>query len=555
MKFARMAALPLLIAACTSGSPTRNGLPAPSDNAAKSDPGITEADLKQRLYAVAHDSMIGRATGTIGHIKVTDYIASEMKRMGLQPGGENGTYFQSVPFLKRVVKEAVISVDGETFKLWDDFVPIHPGAAFRSIDNVPVIFGGIAQDTTKMITREQAAGKFVVLINPTQNPFARGANPRGRLETAAGVLTINSPNALELYRGAFRNPGPAYMGGPQVTGDRGIPMVGTAAMAEKLMGIRVDATTTVGTPGKTVRGRITYTEEPVVARNVIAILPGSDAALKNTYVAIGAHSDHDPIEPAAVDHDSLRAFNALVRARHVELGRDVTEEERAQIKVNLDSLRALRPVRRDSIKNGADDDGSGTVAVLEIAEAMAGAREKPKRSMLFVWHVAEELGLFGSNHYTEHPTVPRDSIIAQLNIDMIGRGGPREEKNGGPDYLQLIGWRRLSNQLGDVIDAVNKQQPQPFKFDLQYDAAGHPEQYYCRSDHYMYARYGIPVAFFSTGNHGDYHEVTDEPQYIDYTKLRNVTQLIHDVGKAVANLPTRPVVDGPKPDPRGQCRQ
>jgi hypothetical protein len=113
----------------------------------------------------------------------------------------------------------------------------------------------------------------------------------------------------------------------------------------------------------------------------------------------------------------------------------------------------------------------------------------------------------------------------------------------------------LSNQLGDVIDAVNKQQPLPFKFDLQYDAEGHPEQFYCRSDHYMYARFGIPVAFFSTGGHGDYHQVTDEPQYIDYTKLRNVTQLIHDVGKTVANLAERPVVDGPKPDPKGQCRQ
>jgi Zn-dependent M28 family amino/carboxypeptidase len=186
---------------------------------------------------------------------------------------------------------------------------------------------------------------------------------------------------------------------------------------------------------------------------------------------------------------------------------------------------------------------------------MAGARVKPKRSVLFVWHVAEELGLIGANYFTEHPTVPRDSVVAQINIDMIGRGGPGEEPNGGPDYIQLIGWRRLSNQLGDVIDNVNKARKMPFKFDLTYDATGHPEQFYCRSDHYMYARYGIPVAFFSTGGHADYHQVTDEPQYIDYTKLFNVTTLIHDVVKNVADLPQRPVVDGPKPDPKGQCRQ
>jgi Zn-dependent M28 family amino/carboxypeptidase len=205
--------------------------------------------------------------------------------------------------------------------------------------------------------------------------------------------------------------------------------------------------------------------------------------------------------------------------------------------------------------NGADDDGSGTVAVLEIAEAMALSNDKPKRSMLFVWHVAEELGLIGANHFTRNPTLPRDSIVAQLNIDMIGRGGPGEEAGGGPGYLQLIGWRRLSNQLGDVIESVNKTRKQPFTFDLKYDATGHPEQFYCRSDHYMYARYGIPIAFFSTGGHGDYHQVTDEPQYVDYTKLLNVTQLIHDAGKAVANLAQRPVVDGPKPNPEAQCRQ
>ena len=206
--------------------------------------------------------------------------------------------------------------------------------------------------------------------------------------------------------------------------------------------------------------------------------------------------------------------------------------------------------------NGADDDGSGTVAVLEIAESMAKSANKPKRSVLFVWHVAEELGLIGANHFTKNPTVPRDSIITALNIDMIGRGGAGEEKDGGADYLQLIGWRRLSNELGDVIEAVNKERAQPFKFDLQFDAPGHPEQYYCRSDHYMYARYGIPVAFFTTGNHADYHQVTDEPQYIDYAKLRNVTQLINDVALRVAGMPQPPKVDGVKPaDPNQACRQ
>jgi hypothetical protein len=553
---ARAATLPLALAACSPASQTAmRGMPSPTDDAMKTTAGITEADLKERLYAVAHDSMIGRATGTIGHIKVTEHIAAEMKRLGLQPGGENGTYFQSVPFVKRSVQNATISVDGTEFKVWDDFIPIHPGAAYRSIDGAQVVFGGITQDTMKMITREQAAGKIVVLFNRSQGPSARNANPGGRMESAAAVMVVNTPNALNLYRNFLRNPGPAYTGAQAAPGERGLPFVISAAMAEKLMGMPVDSIIALGTPGKTVRGAVTYSEEPVVARNVVAILPGSDAILKNTYVAIGAHSDHDPLTPVGVDHDSLRAYNAEVRKKYLRLGRNPNAAERADIKVNVDSLRRIRPARRDSIKNGADDDGSGTVAVLEIAEAMAGAGEKPKRSMLFVWHVAEELGLIGANHFTQNPTVPRDSIVTQLNIDMIGRGGAGEEPNGGPDYLQLIGWRRLSNQLGDIIEATNQAQKQPFKFDLTYDASGHPEQFYCRSDHYMYARYSIPIAFFSTGGHGDYHQVTDEPQYIDYTKLRNVTQLIHDTGKAVANLAQRPVVDGVKPDPKGQCRQ
>jgi hypothetical protein len=555
VKVARAAMLPLALAACSSAQPSTNNQPAPRDAASKTTAAINETDLKERLYAVAHDSMIGRATGTIGHIKVTDYIAAEMKRLGLRPAGDNGTYFQSVPFVKRVIKDASVAVDGRSFKVWDDFVPVHPGAAFRAIDGAQVVFGGIAQDTMKMITREQAAGKVVVLVNRSANPFTRGANPGGRLETAAGVMTINSAQALQLYRNFFRNPGPTYTGTPVRPGDRGIPMAVSAELAAAVMGMTVDTTTALGTAGKTVRGGVNYSEEAVVARNVVAVLPGSDPALANTYVAIGAHSDHDPIEPEAVDHDSLKAYNAEVRKKYLQLGRNPNAAERADIKVNVDSLRRIRPARRDSIMNGADDDGSGTVAVLEIAEAMANAADKPKRSMLFVWHVAEELGLIGANHFTRNPTLPRDSIVAQLNIDMIGRGGPGEEPGGGSDYLQLIGWRRLSNQLGDVIESVNKSRKQPFKFDLQYDATGHPEQFYCRSDHYMYARYGIPIAFFSTGGHGDYHQVTDEPQYIDYTKLLNVTQLIHDTGKTLANLTQRPVVDGPKPNPEGQCRQ
>ena len=195
------------------------------------------------------------------------------------------------------------------------------------------------------------------------------------------------------------------------------------------------------------------------------------------------------------------------------------------------------------------------MALLEIAEAFAKGADKPKRSLVFVWHAGEEKGLWGSEYFTDHPTVPRDSIVAQLNMDMIGRGGPQDEKGGGPGYLQLIGSRRLSTELGDLVEAVAKTEPMKFHFDYQYDANGHPQQYYCRSDHYEYARYGIPITFFSTGGHRDYHQVTDEPQYIDYDQLTGVARLVHDVALRVANLDHRVVVDKTKPNPKAQCVQ
>ena len=158
----------------------------------------------------------------------------------------------------------------------------------------------------------------------------------------------------------------------------------------------------------------------------------------------------------------------------------------------------------------------------------------------------------------------RDSIVAQLNMDMVGRGAASdvtgatkdgEVMHGGPTYLQLVGSRRLSKELGDIVEQVNTQGRHGFTFDYAMDANGHPMNIYCRSDHYEYARYGIPITFFTTGGHSDYHQVTDEAQYIDYDHMARVTRLVEAVTVRVANLDHRVAVDQPKPDPRGVCRQ
>lgn len=293
------------------------------------------------------------------------------------------------------------------------------------------------------------------------------------------------------------------------------------------------------------------------SRNVIAVIPGSDATLRAEYVAIGAHTDHVGIARRVVDHDSIRAFN---RQAWELTGRDAnvrgpSAEQRAGITVDVAALRAARPARLDSINNGADDDGSGSMALLEIAEALATSRTKPKRSVLLVWHTAEERGLVGARWYMDHPTVDRSKIVAQVNIDMIGRGSARDVKGGGEDYLTVLGPKRLSSQYDQWVRDVNAKQARPFQLDYQFDADGHPQQFYCRSDHYHYARYGVPIAFFFTNIHEDYHQVTDEPQYIEYPKYTRVTQYLHDLSVFVANQPQAPVVDKPKPDPTGTCRQ
>jgi hypothetical protein len=295
---------------------------------------------------------------------------------------------------------------------------------------------------------------------------------------------------------------------------------------------------------------------PYRAYNVIAVLPGRDSVLRHQYVAIGSHTDHVYFPKPPLMHDSIRIWDEVVRgADGSPWYHEATSTDSARIQAMIVEARKTEPARRDSIWNGADDDASGTVVALEIAEWLAGSKVRPKRSVLFVWHTGEEWGLLGSRWFTDHPTVPLDSIVADLNMDMVGRGGAGDRVGGGPRYLQLVGSRRLSTELGDLVERVNVAGGHNMQFDYTYDADGQDERIYCRSDHANYARFGIPIVFFHSGLHLDYHKITDEPQYIDYTHLRRVALLVKDVAVTVADLDHRPVVDKPKPDPLAECKQ
>ncbi len=545
----------LLLAAC-GGSATSGSGVAP----ATTSPAITAADLRSRLYAFADDSMQGRRSGTPGNVKATDWIAAEARRIGLEPAGEDGGWFQTVPILRRALDTATaLTVEGRTFRAWNDMIPRDQGTGARPIDGVQAIYAG--DWDAELISPEQAAGKLVVVTFPPVNGVPAGSVNRAqttqRFSTAAGIVVATLDAVGPSERLDLEDTGAQLSGGSHAGPETPTFLYGSARLAEALLGGPL-AGMRPGTQGRTVSGTVRFVDAPAEypARNVVAILRGGDPALRGQMVAIGAHNDHDGISPVTLDHDSLRAFNAILRPEGANsTPGEPTADQAARIRAALDSLRRERKPRPDSVLNGADDDGSGSVALLVIAVQMAGAPGRPKRSVLFVWHTAEEMGLLGSNWFTRHPTVPRDSIVAQLNVDMIGRGTAADRPDGGPAYLQVIGARRLSTELGDLIDRVNAEGKHGFRFDYQYDADGHPDNYYCRSDHYMYARFGIPIAFFTTGSHRDYHQLTDEPQYIEYDKMARVASLIGGVARTVADLDHRPVVDKPKPDPEGVCKQ
>jgi hypothetical protein len=688
---------------------------------------ITEQDLMTRLYVFADDSMQGRQVGRVGNMRGTNYIARELRRLGLQPAGDSGTFFQRVPMIqRRYTERSTITVDGAALRMNADFVPTPAGMtqAPVPIRDAQVVYAGNLGDASSLLAADQAGGKFLIftpapdgvggrggagggggrggnpgtgvtpnacfaVLNPVAaQPAGRGgAGGRGggggqqtlasRFPSAAGFgivdldLTpvgrrafINEPQGtyapapppiprapivftrdgvigtvsngqvaggrlpdgmtptqlqrlidstradtlarmrrlaaagrLETVRacatadsiavsfGAASMMGPgglaaaeaAAQAGQQPGGGRGgnnqassfaDPSIATIrltrAAAERLLGRPVDGAA-AGTVGKTITATLDFETRDVgdYARNVVAVVPGSDPSLKGQYVLVSAHNDHVGFSTAGgnspavfnvVDHDSLKFMNDA-RTR-LQLGKRVgdlatTQEiagELAGIRVNMDSLRRVRPARLDSINNGADDDGSGSMAILEIAEYIARMPVKPKRSTIFVWQTGEEGGLRGSAYFATHPTVPIDSIVANINIDMIGRGRADEIPGGGPTYVAVVGSGFLSSDLAEAVATTNQRQKQPLaldpKFDLPTDWPGY-NSIYTRSDHYNYARQCIPIAFFFTGLHGDYHQRTDEPQYIDYPHYTLITNYIRDVVVELGTRTQRPSLNRP----------
>jgi hypothetical protein len=273
--------------------------------------------------------------------------------------------------------------------------------------------------------------------------------------------------------------------------------------------------------------------------NVVASVDGADPVLRSEFIALGAHLDHIGLRPARTT-PGASADRSDGPARTTPGASADRSDARS------------RPVgavtgTQDVINNGADDDGSGVVALVEMAAAaMRGPR--PKRSLLFVWHTGEESGGWGSRYITAFPPVPIDRIIAQLNLDMIGRsrqpGDSTAANHGltGPDEVYVVGAGRLSRALAETVARVNGSYLNLALTAKHADPAD-PERIYERSDHYQYAQKGIPVAFFFSGLHEDYHRPSDEIERIDFVKLQKIARTVLAVAWALGNAPDRPALD------------
>jgi len=528
----RWLVLSMALAGCGGSAPA----PAPSPSLLP----ISADELRRDLMAFADDSMQGRETGTPAATRAARFIAQRLVALGIEPAGDS-MYFQRVP----LVKETFGPETRLTVSRGQSTIPLTLGvdvAPFISLGggNPPpkrnvtgdIVFAGYGMNSMGRndFAGIREPGKVIVMLHGApasvtdaaaraqlegQPEFEQRLLRALQLQPAAIILLMVGKTtefygqaAPELLKSVSAAPGDMST----TDAERPLPMIimGLAKQGSPLLPDNWPADDAPqALTGRRFSGRIEVRKETFTGYNVVGIVRGTDPRLNKTYVAYGAHYDHIGIQSG------------------------------------------MKP---DSIANGADDDGSGSMMMLAIAKSLATAR--PKRSSLFVWHIGEEKGLLGSSYFVDHPTVPIDSIVAQLNADMVGRRGGAESTwdskvNGAAavNRLYVVGPVAAPNEqsrtLGAILDTVNSRQLKPMTLDHEWDSPAHPERIYFRSDHYNYARKGIPIVFFTTGLHEDYHKVSDDPTKIDYEKMSRIGSLVLELGTTLGNREARPTNAAP----------
>ena len=515
---------------------TKSSLPSGARAAAER---IAAAQLKKDLYFVSSDEMAGRDTPSPGLDATAKFLAERLRAAKLKPAGDDNTYFQTIEMRSNKVDAAQTraEMDGKTFRYGEDFliattsgtasgslvyaghgwvIPSKNIDAYQGVDvrdKIVIVSAGFPQG----IERGALGNTITDAENPTSAAQKRGAR---------GVIMITNYPDFDRWwsvrRRALERSRPDIVRFQERDGVESktqlptimpsVAILNTIFDGERQSAAEIMRNTVAGTapeafelaPQKRITFTVNVANVSINTQNVVAVLEGKDSVLKNEYVAVGAHYDHVGVGQA---------------------------------------------VNGDSIYNGADDDGSGTVAVLALAEALARA-PRPRRSILFVWHSGEEKGLKGSEYFVEYPTVPLNTIVAQFNIDMIGRSkkpsdqNPRNSGLTGPNEIYVIGSKMMSTALGELSERVNKSYLN-LSLNYLYDRPNDPQRLFYRSDHYNYAKKGIPIIFYFDGIHEDYHRPSDTADKIDYAKMEKVTRTVFMTLSEVANSDARPVVDKP----------
>ena len=471
---------------------------------------IREADLERDLYAMAGDAMRGREAGTVDEMRASIWVADQLRAIGVKPGAPDGTYFQWWNMRRTRVSTTAsrVTVDGRELALWTEVVPNGMVAASAS---APVVVIADPRDSTTDVR-----GKVVVAdLQPPATAIRRDgtnsyeyrvttsalgtAGARWQRRGAAAVLLVADSTAEVAFdgvaairsRGTYDVIGGAPRFATQATGAPvGGPATNAVPAAAPVLLVRGSAAAAVRRPGAAAQVDIRIERFDTPSTNVVGVIRGTDPTLREEYVLFSSHQDHDGVR-FTIDGDSVWA--------------------------------------------GADDNGTVSVALLAIARAMV--RQPPRRSVLFVYHGAEERGLLGSRWHAANPVVPLDRIVAVLNGDMIGRNHP--------DSASLLGVQpphRNSTQLVEMALRANALTGR-FRLDSIWDRPTHPEGWYFRSDHVPYARLNVPALMYSTNLHADYHTPRDKPSAIDYPKLTRMTQWMYLTGWFVGNAPRRPALD------------
>lgn len=459
---------------------------------------ITEHDVRQRIDLIADDSMGGRDTPSRGLDLTASYIAREFARMGLRGPLDSGQFIQRYPVgrtrLDAERSRVTFSVGAATVtaSAQRDLVYIFGPRTGRAIRAPVVIVGGALQLSA---ARTLDIEGRILLVAGARGPNATPVNQflSGAFERnpAAVIMVMDNDTATFAMQVAnqFRDRG--AVAGEDPT-DPVVTMVHERAIGEVLRAAGIDLPTLRSAPTFSVRTLPALTVHVTVADaqgegpsapNVVGLLEGSDPELRHEYILFSAHMDHVGTNPAA---------------------------------------------KGDTIWNGADDDASGTAGVLELAEAFSHPGARPRRSLLFVTVSGEEKGLWGSAYFAANSPVPMSQVVANINMDMIGRNWR--------DTIVVIG--REHSDLGATLDRVSAEHPE---LDMRaIDDLWPDENFYVRSDHYNFARRGVPVLFFFNGTHKDYHQPSDSPDRIDAEKEARILRLVYYLGQALGNATQRP---------------